>query len=253
MDSTESNAKNSDVRASWFTTTHWRVVLAAGRGDASSAQVALEKLCRTYWPPLYAYVRQRQFRPEDAQDLTQEFFARFLAGNYLQKIQQSGGKFRSYLLRAFQHFLANEWDKAHAAKRGGDQLTFSLDDLNAESRYQLVDNPDRTPEEVYDQSWAWALLEQVQTQMRDEYAAGGKRERFEHLEQFLPGEASPMNYAEGARQLGLSDEAVRSEVCRLRKRYRELVRLEIAQTVATPAEIEEEVRYLIAVVSRFSH
>jgi RNA polymerase sigma factor (sigma-70 family) len=253
MDLTESNAKNSLAPATWFATTHWSVVLAAGQGDTSAAQVALEKLCRTYWPPLYAYVRRRQFSPEDAQDLTQEFFARFLAGNYLQKIQRSGGKFRSYLLRACQHFLANEWDKAHAAKRGGDQVTFSLDDQNPESRYQLVDNPDRTPEEVYDQSWAWALLEQVRTRMRDEYAADGKRERFEHLEQFLPGEASLMNYAEVAPQLGLSEEAVRSEVCRLRKRYRDLVRLEIAQTVGTPAEVEEEVRYLIAVLSHSSH
>ena len=167
-------------------------------------------------------------------------------------MQQSRGKFRSYLLTALQHFLANEWDKARAAKRGGGHITFSLDDLDAESLYHLVANPDRTPEEVYDQSWAWALLEQVRTRLRDEYAAGGKDQRFEHLVQFLPGAASPMSYAEVARQLGVSEEAVRSEVYRLRKRYRELVRLEIAQTVATPAEIEEEVRYLIAVLSHLA-
>jgi RNA polymerase sigma-70 factor (ECF subfamily) len=245
----EQNARNSDTQAAWFATTHWIVVLAAGRGDSSASQAALEKLCRIYWPPLYAYVRRRKFKPEDAQDLTQEFFARFLAGNYLETVQQSRGKFRSYLLAALQHFLANEWEKARTAKRGGGQIALPLDDLGAENRYRLVADLDRTPEEVYDQSWALALLEQARCQLRDEYATAGKDHRFEHLVAFLPGATFPMSYPEAARQLGLAEEGVRSEVSRLRKRYRELVRLEIAQTVATPAEIEDEVRYLIAVMS----
>ena len=227
--------------------------MAAGQENSPASAAALEKLCRIYWSPLYAYVRRRQFSAEDAQDLTQEFFTRFLAGNYLRNVQQNRGKFRSYLLKALQHFLANEWDKAHAAKRDQDQIAFSLDELHAENRYSLVSNPDWTPEEVYDQSWAWALLEQVRTRLRDEYTAGGKEQRYEHLVQFLPGAANAMNYNEAAQRLGLSLEAVWSEVSRLRKRYRELVRMEIAQTVATPAEIEEEVRYLISVLRHPRH
>ncbi len=243
------NDKPSSSPTAWFAPTHWSVVLAAGRGDSSTSQAALEKLCRIYWPPLYAYVRRRKFSLEDAQDLTQEFFARFLAGNYLETVRRSRGKFRSYLLAALQHFLANEWDKARTAKRGGGQIALPLHDLGAENRYRLMADLDRTPEEIFDQSWALALLEQARGRLRDEYAAAGKERRFEQLVGFLPGAAMPLSYPEAARQLGLAEEAVRSEVCRLRKRYRELVRLEIAQTVTTPAEIEEKVRYLIAVLS----
>jgi RNA polymerase sigma factor (sigma-70 family) len=251
MDSKAHPTEDADTRwaGGWFATTHWSVVLAAGQGGSRGSQTALEKLCCIYWPPLYAYVRRRKFSPEDAQDLTQEFFARFLAGNYLESVRQSRGKFRSYLLAALQHFLANEWEKARTAKRGGGLTALPLDDLGAENLYHLVASPDRTPEEVYDQSWALALLEQARNRLRDEYVAAGKDHRFKQLVAFLPGAALPLSYPEIARQLGLAEEAVRSEVSRLRKRYRELVRLEIAQTVATPAEIEEEVRYLIAVVS----
>jgi RNA polymerase sigma-70 factor (ECF subfamily) len=243
------NAEFSSAGPTAFTTTHWSVVLAAGDTRSPDQAQALEKLCRAYWYPLYAFVRRQGFNAADAQDLTQEFFARLLAGNYLRNVQRSQGKFRSYLLGALKHFLANEWDKAQAAKRGGGQVAFSFEELDAENLYGLVAKPDWAPEEVYDQSWAWALLEQVRTRLRDEYTAGGKVERFELLVQFLPGAANAMKYDEVALRLNLSLEAVWSEVHRLRKRYRELVRLEIAQTVATPAEIEEEVRYLIGVLS----
>ena len=241
-------AENVGAQKGLFTTTHWSVIVAAGEENSPTSEAALEKLCRIYWSPLYAYVRRRQFSPEDSQDLTQEFFTRFLAGNYLRNVQQNRGKFRSYLLKALQHFLANEWDRSHAAKRNQDQIAFSLDEFDAENRYNLVANPDCTPEEVFDQSWAWALLEQARTRLRDEYTASGKEQRFKQLVAFLPGAANSMNYSEAAQRLGLSLEAVWSEVSRLRKRYRELVRLEIAQTVTTPAEIEEEVRYLLAVL-----
>ena len=248
--SSESQAEDPGTRARWFTSTHWSVVLAAGQEDSPSAQAALEKLCQVYWPPLYAYARRRKFNPEDSQDLTQEFFARFLAGNYLRTVHQSRGKFRCYLLKAFQHFLSNEWDKTRAIKRGAGKSAIPLDDLNAEHLYNLVATNNQTPEESYDQSWAFALLEHVQVQLKKEYHDVDKSDRFDHLVQFLPGESSPISYVDAARQMEISEEAVRSEVYRLRKRYRELVRHSIAQTVATPADIDEEVHYLITVLSR---
>jgi RNA polymerase sigma factor (sigma-70 family) len=252
MEGTDPSAEDSHARSTWFGTTHWSVVLAAGKEDSEASREALETLCRTYWAPLYAYVRRRNYHPEDAQDLTQEFFTRFLARNDLRTVQPGRGKFRSYLLAALQHFLANEWDKVHAAKRGGGQFHLPLDELSAEDLYGKMSGPEQTPEEVFDRSWALALLEQVRRRLHDEYTAKVKEGRLSHFMEFLPGEASPLSYAEAARQLGLTEEAVRSEVYRLRKRYRELVRLEIARTVASPGEIEEELRYLITVLSRTS-
>jgi RNA polymerase sigma factor (sigma-70 family) len=248
----ESKARNSDAPATWFATTHWSVILTAGQADSGISRAALEKLCRIYWAPLYAYMRRRNYGPEDAQDLTQEFFARFLSHNYLQHIQPGRGRFRGFLLAALQHFLANEWDKSRTAKRGGGQFPVPLDELDAERGYRLVAAREQTPEEVFDRSWALAVLEQVRQRLHAEYVREGKDRQFSHFMCFLPGEASPLSYAETARQMGLTIEAVRSEVYRLRKRYRELVRLEIAQTVATPIEIEEELRYLISVLSRTS-
>ncbi len=246
----QDHADDSGARAPWFVTTHWSVVLAAGRAESDSARASLEKLCRTYWAPLYTYVRRRNYHPEDAQDLTQEFFARFLSKNYLQTVEPGRGSFRGFLLTAMQHFLANEWDKARAAKRGAGQSPIPLEELSAENLYRAVSVQERTPEETYDQSWALALLEQVRHRLCDEYTRAGKGPQFDQWLRFLPGEASPLSYAETAQLLGLTEEAVRSEVYRLRKRYRELVRHEVAQTVATPGEIEEELRYLIAVLAR---
>jgi RNA polymerase sigma-70 factor (ECF subfamily) len=248
MDGGEERATDAQGRSGWFVTTHWSVVLAAGQRDSGPAQAALEHLCRAYWTPLYTYVRRRNYSAEDAQDLTQEFFARFLSKNYLQTAQPSRGRFRSFLLGALQHFLANEWDKARAAKRGGGRAAIPLDDLSAENLYRAVSARERTPEESYDQSWALALLEQVRQRLREEYTRAGKGRQFDHWVAFLPGEASPLSYAQAGQRLGLSEEAVRSEVYRLRKRYRELVRLEVGQTVATPGEIEDELRHLIAVL-----
>jgi len=242
--------EDSGARSAWFTTTHWSVVLTAGQADSGASQAALEKLCRTYWTPIYAYARRRNYQPADAQDLTQEFFARFLSKNYIKTVQPGRGKFRAFLLTALQHFLANEWDKTQAAKRGGGKYHLPLDELSAEHLYQMMAASERPPEEIYDRSWAWAVLEQVRERLRAEYAAGGKDHRFDQWMRFLPGEASALSYAETGRQLGLTEEAVRSEVYRLRKRYRELLRQEIAQTVAMPGEVDEEVRYLINVLSR---
>lgn len=250
MDAESESARNPGAESAWFVTTHWSVVLTAGQADSGASQVALEKLCRTYWAPLYAYVRRRNYQPEDAQDLTQEFFTRCLSKGYLKNVQQGRGKFRGFLLTALKHFLANERDKAQAAKRGGGRCHIPLDELSAENLYQLMPAAERTPEEIYDQSWAWTVLKQVRDRLREEYANGGNGRCFEHWLPFLPGEASLLSYAEAGRQLGLTEEAVRSEVYRLRKRYRELLRREISQTVATPGEIEEELRYLISVLSR---
>ncbi|MEK7684441.1 MAG: sigma-70 family RNA polymerase sigma factor [Verrucomicrobiota bacterium] len=235
---------NSD----WFATTHWSVVLAAGQGDAPDAQAALEKLCRTYWYPLYAYVRREGYSAADAQDLTQAFFARLLEKNYLGQVEPQKGKFRSFLLAALRHFLSDQRDRARAIKRGGGTDCFSLDAQSAEERYRLEPVERMDAEKIYERRWAMTLLEQALTRLRDENVAAGKAELFERLRSFVAGE-SDISCGEAASQLGLTESAVKSAVHRLRQRYRELVREEIAHTVADPAEIDAEIRYLISVMS----
>lgn len=231
-----------------FLTTHWSVVLAAGQGEAPGAQAALEKLCRTYWYSLYAYVRREGYNGPDAQDLTQEFFARLLAKNYLGQVAPQKGKFRSFLLAALRHFLSDQRDRDRALKRGGGAECFSLDAQSAEERYRLEPVERMDAEKIYERRWAMTLLEQALTRLRSEALAAGKAEQFESLRGFVAGE-NDVSCSEAAATLGLSESAVKSVVHRLRQRYRELVREEIAHTVTDPAEIDTEIRYLIAVVS----
>ncbi len=233
----------------WFATTHWSVVGAAGRLDSSRSIDALEKLCRTYWHPLYAFVRRQGRQPHDAEDLVQGFFVVCLEKNYLGAADQSKGRFRSFLLVAFKRFLANERDKALAHKRGGGQIQVSLDALSAEQRYRLEPAGQLSPDRLYDRRWALTLLDQVMTRLQSEQASAGRAEMFEQLKEFLtaPGRGTP--YSELAARFSLSESAIKVAIHRLRRRYRDLLEEEIAHTVSAPEEIQEERRHLLSALS----
>ena len=231
-----------------FATTHWSVILAAGDASSPRAQAALEALCRAYWYPLYAYVRRKGHDADDAQDLTQEFFARLLARNYLSVADRNKGKFRSFLLGSLEHFLAREWTKAHAQKRGGGQAVLSLDETDAENRYLLEPAHELTAEKIFDRRWATTLLDQAMSRLREECVANHKGDLFGKVESFLSGEKGEASYADVAAALKMSEGAIKVAVHRLRQRYGELVRAEIAQTVASPKEVDEELQYLFSVL-----
>jgi len=232
-----------------FATTHWSVVLRAGRGDAAQAAEALEALCRTYWPPLYAFVRREGHAPEEAADLTQEFFSRLLADQSLESLDRSKGKFRSFLLASMKHLLAGEWNRAHRQKRGGGCVHFSLNATVAEDAYQLDPPDELTPEKIFERRWAETLIDCVTRRLEKEFAEAGMARRFGELKVFLLAEEEPASYAEMARRLEMSEGAVRTAIYRMRQRYGELFRAEIAQTVAGPQEMEEELRHLVAVLA----
>lgn len=220
------------------------MVLAAGQRSTPQSDRAIEELCRAYWYPLYAYVRRHGHSKEDAEDLTQGFFAAFLKRNYLEDVRSEKGRFRAFLLAALKHYLANEHDRASRQKRGGGQALLSLDWQDADTRYQ-IDPPDQlSPDKLYDRAWAVTLLEQVITRLRAESAAEGKAEVFEQLKPFLTVGKGEIPYAQAAASLGLNESAARVAVHRLRKRYRELLRAEVAQTLSHPADLDEEMRAL---------
>jgi RNA polymerase sigma factor (sigma-70 family) len=233
---------------SWFLTTHWSVVLSAREQHSASSAAALETLCRTYWQPLYAYARRRGQSPADAQDLTQEFFARLLQKDYLSSVVREKGKFRTFLLVMFQRFLADEWDKAMAQKRGGGKV-FNVDWASAEQRLLQQPVEHLTPEKAFEQRWALTLLDQVYTRLEQEYKEQGRGLLFDTLQFALTGSRSTILYADLARKLQTTDGAVRVAVHRLRQRYRELLREAIAATVSQPEEIEEELRHLLQAVA----
>ena len=229
-----------------FHTTHWSMVLHA-RGDSAGAQAALAKLCAAYWYPLYAFVRRQGLGEHDAQDLTQEFFARLLQKGWLGDVERERGRFRSFLLAAMKHFLANEWDRSRAKKRGGGVATIALDAMSAETRYRHEPADTQTAEKLFDRRWAMTLLDQVLARLRAEMLAAGKLADFDALKFCLSGEKTA--YAEVARTLDMSEGAVKVAVHRLRERYRALLRAEIAETVATPEEIDGELRHLLTALS----
>ncbi|HEV3446079.1 MAG TPA: sigma-70 family RNA polymerase sigma factor [Gemmataceae bacterium] len=231
-----------------FASTRWSIVMAAGQRDSPESEAALATLCRQYWYPLYAYARRRLPDAEDARDLTQEFFATLLEKDYLRQADQQRGRFRSFLLTAFQHFLAKEHERAHALKRGGGRRVLSLDFDGGEQRYHREPSHETTPEALYERGWALMLLEQGLTRLREEYAGLGKQQLFDCLKGTLTAGETPRPYAELAAELGMSAEALKVAVHRLRRRYGELVRSEIAHTVTTTGEIEDEVRNLFAAV-----
>ena len=244
-DGVEPSAKGSGL----FTTTHWSVVLAAGQQDSPQASEALETLCRAYWYPLYLYVRRRGYGPEDAQDLTQDFFARFLEKGSFNLADPSRGRFRTFLLKSLQHFLADDWKRAHRAKRGGGTVELPLDGVVAEARYAAELTDTRSPERAYEQRWALTLLEQVLGRMREDYARVGKARLFEALQDFLWGSDGSVSYAALAQDLATTEGALRVAVHRLREHYRDRLRAEVVQTVSSPGEVDAELRYLIGVIS----
>ena len=241
---------SSAGRHDWFETTHWSLVVAAGRGDPARARAAMEKLCQSYWYPLYAFVRRTGFTAHDAEDSVQGFFAVCLEKNYLNAADESRGRFRSFLLIALKRFLSKERDKMRAHKRGGGQAPIALDGLTAEQRYALEPADPFSADKLFERRWALTLLEQVLSRLREEQAAAGKQETFEQMKEVLSSGGRGTPYAQLAARLGMSEGAVKVAVHRLRQRYRALLEREIANTVASPEEIEEERRYLLKVLSR---
>jgi RNA polymerase sigma factor (sigma-70 family) len=231
-----------------FATTRWSVVMTA-RGDGGTASsAALETLCGAYWYPLYAFVRRLGHGPHDAQDLTQEFFARLLEKEWLGGVVRERGRFRTFLITALRRFLANEWDRARAEKRGGGHAVLSLDADTAEARYAIEPATAAPADQIYERRWALTLLEQAMSRLREEYERQGQERAFALLKEYLTAERHSIPYAEVAAVLGTSTGAARVAVHRLRKRFREVFREAIADTVAQPAEVDEEVRYIISVL-----
>ena len=245
-----SDARSSGLPVgSQFVTTHWSVVLRAARGEDAQAEEALARLCRVYWYPLYSFIRRQGHRPPDAEDLTQEFFARLLERRFLAAIQPERGKFRSFLLMALKRFLAKEWERAHALKRGGAAHVLAIDVVGAETRFEAEATHDLPPDLAFDRQWASTLLEQAMARLREEYADSGRGGIFTRLKGALSREKGADSYATVGTTLGMSEAAVKMAVQRLRRRYREILREEIAQTLADSEGVEEELRHLFAAFS----
>ena len=241
------NCIASDLAGGSFQTTHWSVVLRAGNRADRDADDALAVLCGRYWYPLYAYVRRHVADVHEAQDLTQEFFARLLEKNTLAAASPERGQFRSFLLTAIKNFLANQHDHDHAVKRGGRVRTLSLDLESGESRLRTEPTHDLTPERLFQRQWVLTLLDYVMQRLQRECQASGKAEQFDRFKEVLTGGQERLPYAALAAELGISEEAARQAARRLRKRYRELLREEISQTLADPADIDNEIHDLFAV------
>ncbi len=247
---TEDSNSGAQPQGAAFVTTHWSVVLATAEQDSPQAAAALEQLCRTYWYPLYAYVRRRGYSHEDAQDLTQGFLAQLLERHSLARADASKGRFRSFLLAGLNYFLLDQRDRAGAQKRGGGQPTLSFMDAQAaDERYRLEPVDERSPDKLFERRWAVTLLDQVLARLEQEFREDGKVELFQRLRGFLVAGTGEESYAQVGAGLGLSGEAVRKMVQRMRQRYYELFREEVAHTVADPAEVEEELRYLCTVIA----
>lgn len=236
-----------------FMTTQWTLVLAAAATEDSRGREALARLCQVYWYPLYAFVRRQGHTPHDAQDLTQEFFANLLEKDYLGDVDREKGKFRSFLLVALKHFLSKEWARAKTLKRGGAHRLVPLDTLSAETRYSREPVDHVTPETLFEQRWAMTLLDQVLARLADEHAAEGKQALFNALQGCLAGDKNSLPYAELAARLDMTEGAVKVAVHRLRQRYRRVFREEIAQTLADPVEIDDEIRHLFAALGQKHH
>ena len=233
-----------------FVTTHWSLVLSARDKQSPQSADALEELCRAYWYPLYAYVRRCGHTKEDGEDLTQAFFARLLEKNFLDAAEQERGRFRSFLLVALKRFMANEWDRARAQKRGGGQTHVPLDTKFAERKFQTEFMAEEiSPDRAYERRWALTLLEQTMARLRAEFEQSGKIKEFERLKIFLTADKREIPYTTVASELRMNENALRVAVHRLRKRYRELFREEIAHTLAEGEDVDTELRYLLAVLS----
>jgi RNA polymerase sigma-70 factor (ECF subfamily) len=233
-----------------FQTTHWSVVLLAGQEQSAGRAAALEKLCRAYWHPIYAFARRKGCSEEDAKDLTQQFFSRLLERNDFAGVDPQKGKFRTFLLTSFTHFLSNEYDRANALKRGGGKIIFSLDELLSDQLNKFEPAGDCSPANLFDQRWAMAVLERALVQFKTEMSVAGKAGQFDMLKTFLTADAGEGRYEGVAQKLGVADASVAVLVHRLRQRYRELVRAEVAETVSSPTELEEEMRHLFQMLNQ---
>lgn len=240
-------ATGQDLGPVAFTTTHWSVVLEA-QGQSPAAQEALDKLCRTYWPPVYSFVRRQGVSPTEAEDLTQSFFALILERRDLDAVRREKGRLRSYLLTSLKHFLASEHRRAITAKRGKGQSPLSLDELSPNDRIEKQSTDHLSADRLYDRRWALTLMEQVLRRLKEEYDAAGNAALFDLLKQLLPDEPGALSRAEIASQLGMTENAVRQAFHRFRHRYQDLLREEIANTVALASDIDDELRYLISVL-----
>ena len=232
-----------------FKTTHWSVVLDARDGKGANASSAMETLCRAYWFPLYAFVRRQGYSPVDAEDLTQGFFTRLLEKDYLATVGREKGRFRSFLLATIKHFMADERDKALALKRGGGQSFVPLDFHQAEDRYRQELSDDFTPEKLYERRWVLTLMSVVFERLEKNYDDAGKHELYQVIQEFLGGDPDSANYAAAAHRLDMSEGAVRVAVHRMRRRYGELFREEVAKTISNESEIEDEIRHIQNVLS----
>ncbi len=241
------SARSTQKGAAQFTSTHWSVVVEA-QGESPAAEEALEKLCRTYWRPIYSFILRQAVGPEAAEDITQGFFADLLEHKSLTAVRKEKGRFRSYLLGALKHFLADERRRAMAIKRGKGQRLIPLEALSANERAEMEPADPVTAEQIYERRWASTVLEHVLALLKNEYVAAGNAALFDCLKQLLPDEPGSPSQTDMAGQLGMTANAVRQAFHRFRQRYQLLLREEIAHTVATPADIEDELRHLIAVV-----
>ncbi len=244
--SDDSHASSTPTGTSRFATTHWSVVLAAGDSSSPQHREALSTLCQKYWFPLYSYLRRHGYAGHQAEDCTQAFFARMLEKKYLRQVGPKPGKFRSFLLTALKHFLANEYDRTRAQKRGGGRRLLSLDFENAENQYILEPSHQLSAEKLYEKSWALTVLERTMDRLETELASANKQKLFDCLKVYLGAETGSIPYRDVATELGVTEGAVKVSVHRLRKRCRELLRDEIAQTVTTSDEIDEELRNLFS-------
>ena len=220
--------------------------MSAGHTSSANSRQALESLCETYWYPLYAYVRRRVLDVSEAQDLTQAFFAELLEKNYVGSATPERGRFRAFLLTAFKHFLSKEWEKAKAQKRGGGRVPMPLDFESADSRYSIEPSSGLTAEQIYDRQWAVTLLGQIMRRLESEFDRDGKAKQFEELKGFIIGDHPGTTYADVAARLNMTEAAAKMSGSRMRRRYRELLREEIAQTVDGPDEVDDEIRNLFA-------
>ena len=232
-----------------FATTHWSVVAQSALTDVPEAENALAKLCETYWPPIYSFIRRRGSSPADAQDLTQSFFAFFLRTKAYARVNRLNGKFRSFLLASVKHFLSDNWDRERAVKRGGDFDFVSLDQQTAEAFYDAASASDSTAECLFDVRWAKTLTSGALDSLRQELQTEGKTQLFEQIKNFLTGGSILPSYGETSARTGLPAATVKTHVHRLRQRYREIVRREVARTVSAPHEVDEELQYLCMILA----
>lgn len=249
MSNPDPDSQSPQDLAREFNTTHWSVIVRAGGATSVETDGALEELCRAYWYPLYAYVRRQGRDAGDAQDLTQDFFARLLERKSFRLADRTRGRFRTFLLTSLKHFLINDWKKGNCEKRGGGRPIISLDAEETETRFRAEPADERAPDKAFERRWALVVLDRVLDQLQAGFTAAGRGQVFEEIKSYLTGEKNESSYAEIGQRLGITEGNLRVTVHRLRGQYRDLLRAEVARTVETPEAIDEEIRHLISALS----